>query len=192
MKRNENPRVIETKSLLEKGLLRLLEHRSISKVSITALCEEAGVNRTTFYKYYESVEQLYDTIMERHHEKLVETYNKSFEKTGNIRSALIAALKYMINNEQETRISLKNTPDGLYTDTKIPVSKDAFREFGRQHNIPEDKVEAVFNYYAAGSFTLVKDWFLQEKRIKPEDEADVILYAINSNSKLCQDITGGK
>lgn len=52
----DDPRQIRTKTALTSALLRLLEDEALSSISIAALCQEAGVHRTTFYKHASSIE----------------------------------------------------------------------------------------------------------------------------------------
>ena len=48
----ENRRVRMTKRLMKDALMELLEQRELVDISVTAICEVADVNRSTFYKYY--------------------------------------------------------------------------------------------------------------------------------------------
>ena len=48
----ENRRVRMTKRLMKDALLELLERTELSGISVTAVCETADVNRSTFYHYY--------------------------------------------------------------------------------------------------------------------------------------------
>ena len=50
----ENQRITLTKRLLQEALFRLLEQMPLDKISITQLCTEAGINRATFYRHYET------------------------------------------------------------------------------------------------------------------------------------------
>ena len=47
-----NQRIALTKRLLQEALLRLMNRKPLDKISITELCDEAGINRTTFYRHY--------------------------------------------------------------------------------------------------------------------------------------------
>ena len=49
-----NQRIMLTKKLLKTGLTDMLQTRNIYQISIRELCESAGINRSTFYKYYGS------------------------------------------------------------------------------------------------------------------------------------------
>jgi AcrR family transcriptional regulator len=42
------------KKLLKDSLIRLLQQGSIHRISVREICDRAGINRTTFYKYYGS------------------------------------------------------------------------------------------------------------------------------------------
>ena len=58
MAQKENQRIALTKKLLQSGLLRLLEAKSLDSISVTELCRESGINRATFYNHYNSPQDL--------------------------------------------------------------------------------------------------------------------------------------
>ena len=47
-----NQRTRLTRTLLREAMLRQLEARNVDKITVVALCEDAGINRSTFYRYY--------------------------------------------------------------------------------------------------------------------------------------------
>jgi AcrR family transcriptional regulator len=47
-----------TKRLMKEALLDLLEQKELSGISVTAVCETANINRSTFYNYYSSPSDL--------------------------------------------------------------------------------------------------------------------------------------
>lgn len=62
MAQKENQRIALTKKLLQEGLLRLLEVKTLDKISVTELCRESGINRATFYNHYNSPQDLLTSI----------------------------------------------------------------------------------------------------------------------------------
>lgn len=54
----EDLRVRRTQKFLWEALLSLLEERSFETISVTDICERAMVHRATFYKHYESKQDL--------------------------------------------------------------------------------------------------------------------------------------
>ena len=57
-------RVRMTKMLLKNALIDIMKIKSIHLVSIKEICEEADVNRSTFYRHYNTQFDLYDEIIE--------------------------------------------------------------------------------------------------------------------------------
>ena len=63
-------RVLRTKKSIRDAFIALLETRSISRITVKALAEEAGINRKTFYMYYSGIEELLEQI----EQDLIEKY----------------------------------------------------------------------------------------------------------------------
>lgn len=51
-----DPRQLRTRTALTEAFLRLLEKQEFVTVTVSKLCDEASVHRTTFYKHAESIE----------------------------------------------------------------------------------------------------------------------------------------
>lgn len=66
-----NPKLARTKKSLLDALVRLLENQRLEEITVSDLCREAGINRTTFYKYYavpedvitEAIEQVLNKVI---------------------------------------------------------------------------------------------------------------------------------
>lgn len=54
----ENRRVKMTKRMMKEALIDLLDEKPVEKITVTEICKNADVNRSTFYAYYESVSAL--------------------------------------------------------------------------------------------------------------------------------------
>jgi AcrR family transcriptional regulator len=50
-----DPRQVRTRQALAEALVRLLERKPLGEISVSELCREAGVHRTTFYGHFDSV-----------------------------------------------------------------------------------------------------------------------------------------
>ena len=58
----ENQRVYLTKKLLENALISLLKQKSLYNISIRELCDVASINRSTFYKHFNSQFELFNSM----------------------------------------------------------------------------------------------------------------------------------
>lgn len=55
-------RVRITRMMIRRAFLTLLEQRPIQSITVKALCEEAGVNRGTFYAHYQDIYSLLEQL----------------------------------------------------------------------------------------------------------------------------------
>ena len=55
-------RVRYTKMFLKEALIKLLNEKPISRITIKELCEEAEINRATFYSHYQDQYDLLDQL----------------------------------------------------------------------------------------------------------------------------------
>ncbi len=58
--KREDARIRSTKGRVQEIFLQHLREKPASRISVTQICKEAGINRTTFYKHYLDVFDLLD------------------------------------------------------------------------------------------------------------------------------------
>ena len=58
-----------TASLMDEALLLLLEKKDFDRITVKELCQKAGVNRSTFYLHYETLNDLLEETVERINER---------------------------------------------------------------------------------------------------------------------------
>lgn len=79
--RKEDLRRKRTKNALKKAIAKLLDKNSIEKISVIDICEEAKINRVTFYTHYkdkyELIHELFVDVLKIIEEKSVEYYEKN-------------------------------------------------------------------------------------------------------------------
>lgn len=63
MNRSES-KYFRTAARMDKAFLELLDKKSFSRITVKEICEKAGVNRSTFYLHYETVDDLLSETVE--------------------------------------------------------------------------------------------------------------------------------
>lgn len=70
MNKNES-KYFNTALKMDKAFLELLEQKDFSYITIKEICEKAGVNRSTFYLHYETIDDLLSESVEYMNEQLL-------------------------------------------------------------------------------------------------------------------------
>lgn len=83
-----------TKQHIRKALIQLLLEEKFETISVSKLCQRAGINRGTFYLHYLDKFDLIETLKE----EIITQLRKNFEETTNTRDLLITNLSYLQQN----------------------------------------------------------------------------------------------
>lgn len=81
VEKNQNYKRID--NLIIEALRRLIKTRAEEDISITLLCKEANINRTTFYKHYRGVWEAMNKIEDFLVDDIVKAYRENAMKNNN-------------------------------------------------------------------------------------------------------------
>lgn len=82
---------------------RLLEEKNIEKITVKEICEEAHINRSTFYNHFEDVYGVLEKMWEFHRMNMGYLFRNSHSKSR--RKNLKQILEYIKDNELFYRVS---------------------------------------------------------------------------------------
>lgn len=170
----ENQRVALTKRLIKESLVKQLATQSIHKISIRALCEGAGINRTTFYKYYGSQ---YDVLA-----ALEEDFLGGIRQ--NLEQRLIVSpddrymegiCYYLEEHIELAGLLLSNNVDPEFPDKlfQMPLIQQLVQQV-LQSEYPLHQRQLVFGFVANGCYQLLKNWIDDEARCSAEEIAGLL------------------
>lgn len=77
-----------TKQALKQAFIKLLDEHPLSQITVKDIVNECGVNRNTFYYYFEDIPNLIEDIVTEDAEKIIQQY-PTVEKIENCLSAVI-------------------------------------------------------------------------------------------------------
>ena len=167
-----NQRIALTKALLKNALMSMLQEKSIYHLSIRDLCQRAGINRSTFYKYYGNQ---FDLLAEMEHDLLDDI--ETFLNEHSIRNidALVQALQYLESNIRFVRLMINANvdpefPGRLFSLSPIQRSLHAVID----PYLSEAEREYALNFLLFGGFQVVRMWINKEERESPEQLAALL------------------
>lgn len=154
-----NQKIINTKKSLSKSLIYLLSKNSITEIDVSQLCTYAGVNRTTFYKHYNS---LYDLLNELINEffKKIEILFLKVNENENTTSKIAFLLKYLKQNREFVSVIMNNNT--LTTISQRLITLDFIDSLIKTNIQYRKSVYINDNYYIdfiiSGWYAVIKRW----------------------------------
>ncbi len=168
----ENQRIRLTKRLLQESLLALMEKKAITEISISELCEKAGINRSTFYKHYGSQ---YDVIKEMENEMIEEISDLMSGSTDitkcNIQRHCEKLCDFLRQNEKKAKFIIYNSNESrllfftkIFSLPQIHWFYDSLLKFGYD----EESANLIYSFLTMGCSALLERWLFSGKKTPKE------------------------
>ena len=170
--REENQRIRITKKMLKDSLIKLLYQESIHKLSVKRICEDAEINRTTFYNYYGSQ---YDLLEEMERDLLIQINDSLGVATwgGDNTEKLIKTISSVHDNIDLCKLLLNNNIDPEFPEKLVLSLRLIPNLIDRKtsNKYSNDEFEYIFDFVIGGGFAFMKKWINNENRETPEEIA---------------------
>lgn len=166
MNTKNNKRKRESIEKIERVFINLLQNKELSEISVSEICKQTGLNRSTFYANYADIYELADTIREKLEENLAELYEAEITQGFNSNDYL--KLFYHIRENQlfyQTYFRLGY--DGNY---RIMTYDNSLAE----HHFHNRFIEYHMEFFKSGMTQIIKMWLKNGCRETPEDMFEII------------------
>lgn len=156
---NTDARVRYTKAILKESLLKILKEKPISKVTIKELCEEAGLNRGTFYlHYYEPNDVLKEIEEDFVREKM--SFMDHYLREDNP-DQLTKLFETIFRNRELSMVLFGHNGAPQFTERiKTMVREGVLREWQKEFpDYERGHLEFVYEFVFPGAMNLILGWF---------------------------------
>lgn len=174
--RTEDRRVKRTKRVLKECLFELLEKKSIDEISVKELTEAADVNRSTFYFYYNDINdmviQIQNEIFEVFKEKVLAP-QADFVTVEDFIAYTRRFLEFLKENESICKFVISNDPNNSLTKK---IKKTLFNHIPDSTKIfPESDPGYYLTCFALSAFwdTIIQ-WMYDGMKVPAEQMADFL------------------
>ena len=176
MRQKQDRRVEMTKRLLKKSLIELLKAENIQKISIRTLCLNADINRSTFYKHYNSQYALLRDIEDDLFSEIEDILSSHSSNTDSDKDAQLAkVLNYIKDNLDLCQILMLYNIDPEFQDKLMNIPMIVKRS-----NPNSDYSLSCCNYSHTqlfildGAYNMIKRWIINNCPESPIEIACLI------------------
>lgn len=188
---------------MDLALISLLKKKPFEYITISELCNEAGVNRSTFYLHYENIGDLLNETARYLIDDFISYFTaakNSFNFDFSTRERdqlnfisdkyLIPYLTYIKDNKEVFATLMSNGKSLGFDKTYERMFESIFNPILKRFNYPEEDRKYVMMYYLNGITAINNEW-LKNKCDRPVEEiADIVkscIFGLN-NELLNKDI----
>ena len=175
----------------DKALLSLLEKKPFEYITISEICEDAGVNRSTFYLHYENTADLlkeattyvldnFASYFSVDMESIVSKYdNCDLQELNFINEKYLHPYLSFIKENQRLFAAVLSQPTTF--DSKAIFQRlfdDVFNPILDRFHYPTDEQHYVMMFYLNGITAIITEWLKEDCRKNIADISEIIYYCI--------------
>ena len=160
-----------TALLMDQALIELLNKKDFEYITIKEICEKAGVNRTTFYLHYETINDLLSECIDNINKHFIKQFNKNtvefFEKIKNCSNEelilitpeyLTPYLNYIKENKVIYQVTVKHAVIMNSVDKFNALNQHIFKPIFNRFGIDEKTGNYMISYYLSGITAIINEW----------------------------------
>lgn len=171
-------RTRKSKNAMKKALFELMTKKPFSQITVSELCENADINRSTFYANYTEMKELLSEIhqdlldkMMNHTDRMASDATEKQMRT----SVITGMVTYIYERQKEVKILFLNNENHL-------LEQNMFKCFKQKYIYNPDSVMDYYPllYHSLGFFSLINQWVLDDFPLTPSQLAHIILHESDS------------
>ena len=147
-----------TKTAIRNSFIKLLNERPISQITIRDIVDDCGVNRNTFYYYFQDLPQLVETIVNEEADRMI----REHPSIDSIEDCLHAIIGFALENRKAVLHIYNSVNRNIYEQYQWRVCEHVTATYvdtalaGRV--IPEEDRRVIIDYWKCVCFGLVSGW----------------------------------
>lgn len=171
-------RVKYTKMVLKNSFIALAGQKAISKITIKEICQNADINRATFYAHYTDQ---YDLLQQIENEFL-EDVNRHLEATSSNCSEresvkmLTRIIEYVKENAEVCAVLISEKGDLRFQKQIMMITqKQLVSEMTTAKKISKEDAEYLYIFVAVGSVGIIQKWLTDGMKKPAAELAEMII-----------------
>lgn len=186
-----------TATLMDEALLLLLEKKDYEYITIKEICQKAGVNRSTFYLHYESINDLLEETIDMINKKFASSFdeshnifNNNWQQTLKKEDLMLVTTPYLVPyltfiKENKKIYKLAHTKPELFNSRQTfnKMYNELFEPIMNKFNIPKQEQRYTLEFYTKGILAVIQEWLSNNCQDEIDDIVKIIIKCINYNGE---------
>ncbi|WP_439443107.1 TetR/AcrR family transcriptional regulator C-terminal domain-containing protein [Listeria aquatica] len=183
-------RTQKTKKAFHTAFLQLLENKTPAQITVSDLVRKADVNRSTFYRHYQEIQDLLDELIHFVLQDLRTAYNDPYQKEtdfslSRLRPEMIKIFEHVYKNRDFYRqvIHAKISP-GFQNQICEVIKELALRDALHSHYPTGNaNLELLASYQAHAIFGMIVYWAETDFQFSPHYMSEQLYFILNLTRK---------
>lgn len=185
MKKTGNAKFQFTEDLIQKSLHNLLKRKRYDGFSIKELCDEAGINRSTFYAHYQDINDLMIKTEKKLAERIQTIWKPKYETDEYSKEMFVELFTFIKEYKEFYKAFLVSHTLSFVADKMIEQQTEHFKKVAISKGIQytDAEIDYHIHFFGGGLKAVCGRWLHNDCRETPEQLAKVIYDEYRNSSK---------
>ena len=186
-----------TACLMDEALILLLEKKEYSFITIKEICEKAGVNRSTFYLHYETLDDLLSECIEYVGNKINKKFsnkviNKQVIKDSKLEDLLLITPDYLLPyleflKENKAIYKIAYSQPNVFKEQYVVnhLHKNIFEPILNRFLVPKNEQKYMMSFYLSGMGALMIEWIKNDCKEDIQTIINILMKCFNLGDMSC-------
>ncbi|MBP3330907.1 MAG: TetR/AcrR family transcriptional regulator [Clostridia bacterium] len=166
--------------IIKETFIKMINENPVNKVTVKKLCEEAEINRATFYRYYEDIYDLYEKVKD----EIIEVFFENF---------VFADFPGTEKDLENLLTEIKKNPDAVYAIARQSDALEFMKKFGEKvyfrfgdvlkdfySDLSESQRKTIYYYMSFGCTGIIGEWIQSGMEADEKEIAHILTMLINN------------
>ena len=186
-----------TACLMDEALILLLEKKEYSFITVKEICEKAGVNRSTFYLHYETIDDLLSECIEYVGNKINKKFsnkviNKQVVKDSKLEDLLLITPEYLLPyleflKENKAIYKIAYSQPNVFKEQYVVnyLNKNIFEPILNRFLVPKNEQKYIMSFYLSGMGALMIEWIKNDCKEDIQTIINILMKCFNLGDMSC-------
>ena len=186
-----------TACLMDEALILLLEKKEYSFITVKEICEKAGVNRSTFYLHYETIDDLLSECIEYVGNKINKKFsnkviNKQVIKNSKLEDLLLITPEYLLPyleflKENKAIYKIAYSQPNVFKEQYVVnhLHKNIFEPILNRFLVPKNEQKYIMSFYLSGMGALMIEWIKNDCKEDIQTIINILMKCFNFGDMSC-------
>ena len=179
---------------MDEAFLELIEKKDFAYITVKEICEKAGVNRSTFYLHYETIDDLLAESAQHIIDQFVEfmpydtadfiekLQDRPIEELYLITPAYLTPyLTYIREHRRIFRATVEHASTLRMNDAYSDLSRHILTPILHRFRVPSENRKYMMSFYISGLVAIINEWLKEDCKDSIEHIVNVIRICIGQH-----------
>jgi AcrR family transcriptional regulator len=177
MNTKNNTRAKNTRARIRDAAIDLLQNHSLQQLTVQAICEKSGINRSSFYVHYQDVYDMMEKMNKEHEAEVSNVFLQSGVSTDSFRSPsnLVILIEYISLNRTFYKAYLNGFGYSVIEYGMSELYASLFKPMLQNLGVKDEMARQYhFTFFKCGLLAVIRQWLENGCAESPKTLADII------------------